>query len=511
MTDSPYDVIVVGGGTSGSVVAARLSEDPGRRVLLLEAGAVFTSVAEFPPQLLGRDESAWVGQDHNWRYSVRLTRDRPEPVPVTRGRVIGGSSSVNGGIHVRAVPEDFSGWGDGCWDWPDVLHAYRTSERDLDFGADPVHGDRGPVTVRRAGRPDYTSLYAAFDAACRSLGYPECADLNHPQAAGVGPLPRNFEHGVRANAAFAYVLPALGRANLDVRGESVVDRVLIEHGIVGGVQCVENGQLVRWRAPEVVLCAGALMTPAVLLRSGIGPPADLAALGLPAAVPLPGVGAALRDHPTVHVQVRPRSESVIPAEGAPGRLQAALTFTAPGSPDRNDLQIMPSYRGDRLALTVMLNRSFSAGTVRLSSADPRDGPRIELNYLARADDRARLRAGVEEAVRIMTAPALAAISERGGRELRGLRPGEPGWLDGQVSTAAHSAGSCPIGDPDLGGVVDACGRVHGVDGLSVADVSIVPVPLRNNTNATAFMIGERFAELYDLAPVSSRPDRPLTT
>jgi len=509
MTGSSYDVIVVGSGTSGSVVAARLSEDPGRRVLLLEAGQSFASVGEFPPQLLGQDESAWVGSDYNWSHEVSLTRERPAPVPVTRGRVIGGSSSVNGGIHVRSVPEDFSGWGDGWWDWPDVLRCYCASERDLDFGADPVHGDRGPVTVRRARRAEYSPLYASFNAACRSLGYAECADLNHPEAAGVGPLPRNFERGVRANAAFAYVFPALARPNLDVCGDNVVDRVLIDHGVVSGVESIEGGQISRWHAPEVVLCAGALMTPAVLLRSGIGPGADLAELGRRTLVDLPGVGATLHDHPTVHVQVRPRSEAIIPAAGAPGRLQAALTFTAPGSPHRNDLQIMPSYRGDRLALTVMLSLSFSTGTVRLSSVDPHEGPRIELNYLSHHDDLARLRAGVDEAIRIMTAPPLTEIAEEGGPALRtDLSQGDPDWIRNNVSTAAHSTGTCPIGNPDDRGVVDARGRVHGVDGLYISDVSIVPVPLRNNTNATAFMIGERFAELHDAASVPGRSAGP---
>jgi choline dehydrogenase len=157
----------------------------------------------------------------------------------------------------------------------------------------------------------------------------------------------------------------------------------------------------------------------------------------------------------------------------------------------------------------MLNRSFSTGTVRLSSVDPRDSPRIELNYLARRDDLTRLRAGVEEAVRIMTAPPLAEIAEDGSPDLRAaLTQGEPDWIRSNVSTAAHSTGTCPIGDPGDGGVVDARGRVHGVDGLYISDVSIVPVPLRNNTNATAFMIGERFAELHDAAPVPGGPVRP---
>jgi choline dehydrogenase len=152
----------------------------------------------------------------------------------------------------------------------------------------------------------------------------------------------------------------------------------------------------------------------------------------------------------------------------------------------------------------MLNRSFSTGTVRLSSTDPRDGPLIQLNYLSHHDDLARLRAGVEEAIRIMTAPPLAEISADGGsRDLQAAS--EPDWIRNNVSTAAHSAGTCPIGDPDDGGVVDARGRVHGTDGLYIADVSIVPVALRNNTNATALMIGERFAELHNAAPMIRSP------
>jgi choline dehydrogenase len=170
---------------------------------------------------------------------------------------------------------------------------------------------------------------------------------------------------------------------------------------------------------------------------------------------------------------------------------------------------MPSYRGDRLALTVMLNRSFSTGSVRLSSTDPREGPRIQLNYLSHRGDLARLRAGVEEAARIMRAPPLAEIAADGGGPDLPAALGEAeldAWIRGSVSTAAHSSGTCPIGDPDDSGVVDARGRVHGVHGLSISDVSIVPVPLRNNTNATCLMIGERFAELHDAA-LPARPAR----
>ena len=498
MTDQEFDVIVVGGGTSGAVVAARLSQDPARRVLLLEAGQTFGSVEAFPPELLGTDENAWVGPEHNWWYTVSLTCERPDPVPVPRGRVIGGSGATNGGIHLRAMPEDFSGWGDGLWEWPDALRCYRRSEHDLDFGPDPAHGDQGPVAVGRAHPDDYTRLYSAFDSACLSVGHPACKDQNAPDAAGVGPMPRNYSRGIRVNAAFAYLFPALHRPNLRVRGDSVVHRVLVEAGRAVGVETIEAGRLVRRNAAAVALCAGALATPCVLLRSGIGSADDLRQLGVDVRADLPGGGAQLRDHATVHVQDRARSGDIFPPPGAPGRNQAVLQLTAPGSTDRNDLQIMPSYRADWLALTVMLNQTVSVGSLRLTSAEPTQNPVIALDYLSRAEDVARLRAGVREAVRIMTTRAFTEISAGG------VADGPPGlgdheldeWIRGHVSTAAHSHGTCPIGPPADGGVVDARGRVHGVDGLSIADVSIVPVPLRNNPNATSLMLGERIAELW---------------
>jgi choline dehydrogenase len=493
------------------VVAARLSEDPSRQVLLLEAGRTFSSAAEFPAELLGRDESAWVGADYNWKLAVSLTRERPQPVQVTRGRVIGGSSTVNGGIHLRALPEDFTGWGDGLWDWPDVLRCYRACETDVDFGTDPAHGDHGPVPVRRARRSEYSRLYAAFDDAARRAGHPDCPDLNHPDRCGIGPLPRNFTDGRRANAAVAYLMPVLGRPNLEVRATAVVDRVLVEDGRVVGVAVPEAGSIVRYQAPSVVLCAGALMTPAVLLRSGIGPAGEVARFDRPVLADLPGVGAVLRDHPTVHVQAPPRSAEVFPAAGAPGRMQAALCFTAPGSADRNDLQIMPTYRGGMLALTVMLNHSLSTGSVRLATTDPCGSPLISLNYLSHPADLARLRAGVEEARRLMCSPSLAGLTARDDAvQLPVTRDtaGADSWIRDNVSTAAHSHGTCPMGGPDDGGVVDARGRVHGVDGLAIADLSILPVPLRNNTHATSLMLGERFAELYAATvPVPAGPFR----
>lgn len=496
--DGPrYDDIVVGAGTSGSVVAARLSERTDRSVLLLEAGPTFPNLDGLPAHLLGRDENPWIGAEHNWILPARLTRWDTQSRAITRGRVLGGSGAVNGGIHVRATPSDFDGWGDGRWGWADVLDCYRRSEEDVDFGDRPYHGSHGPVPVRRAVRQDYSALYTVFESACDDAGHERCADLNSPGAQGQGPLPKNFRNGLRESAAMSYLLPILHRDNLTVVADAPVSRVVFDGTRACAVDVGTGADARRYRADRIVLCAGALLTPTILLRSGLGPLPVLDHLGIEAVRELAGVGEGLHDHPTVHIELEPRAAGAVPTAGRPGRMQTALLLTTGLHDTPTDIQIMPTYRAGRLALTVMLNRSLSTGAVRLPSADPEALPVVEFDYLSRPEDRDAMRAGVREALRLARSSALQEIGRADAALPASTASDEEldSWILRSLSSAAHSSGTCAMGERGTGAVVDACGAVHGVDDLSVADISIIPVPLRNNTNATALMTAERVAAL----------------
>lgn len=549
--------VVVGAGAAGAALAARLSEDPDHRVVLLEAGTVPRSRAEFPPELLDAStvQGAMPGHPANWSYLGHLTPDLP--YTIARGRIIGGSSTINGGYFVRARPEDFARWADAAgpdWTYERVLPVLRDLERDLDLGAGAAHGDAGPMPVRRA--PQSNLAARAFTAAAFELGFPAEPDKNAPGTPGVGPVPQNVVDGVRINTGLAYLEPVRDRPNLEVIGGCRVLRVVFDGSRALGVEVAEgagggpsaqsgasaeSGASARVvAADEVVLCAGGIGTPHLLLVSGIGPAEQLRAHGVAVVRDAPGVGRAFSDHPDLSVGWRARREVMDPR--TPETFTTALNFSSPGGDPAGDLEIMVAVKtmnhllmgsrgvvtggarsalrhplatvralrgtslsrlreqavhGRDLVLLVGLQGEEARGSITLESADPTAYPRIDYRYLSTAHDRERLRLGIRTAVALLRSRAFAHLFER----LTELDDATldhddalDAWMRTHLGTAIHLCGSAPMGPAaDPFAVTDGFGRVHGVAGLRVADTSILPDAPSRGPAATAVLIGELVA------------------
>ncbi|MBI2699176.1 MAG: mycofactocin system GMC family oxidoreductase MftG [Mycobacterium sp.] len=466
------DVLIVGAGSAGSVVAERVSADQGRTVTVLEAGPGLADA-----QLLARTRNGLqlpigAGSPLAERYLATLTDHPPRQVPLVRGTTVGGSGAVNGGYFCRGLPGDFERMAIPGWAWADVLAHFRAIETDLDF-ATPAHGGTGPIPVRRTR--DLTGVSEAFVAASTRAGFGWITDLNDvgPELpAGIGAVPLNIVDGVRTGSGAAFLLPALRRPNLRLLARTRAVRLRLRGATAVGVQAVGPDGPVELTASRVILCSGAIRSAHLLMLSGIGEPAMLRSAGVEVVAALP-VGLRCSDHP----------EWVMPASWKVAADRPVLEVVLSTS---DGIEIRP-YTGGFVAMTgdgtaghsdwphlgVALMRPRSRGRMTLVSADPDTALRIDHHYDGESADVAALRAGSELA-----------------REFCGTTTGPAVW-----STSQHLCGSAPMGvDGDPNAVVDARCRVLGVENLWVIDGSILPVVPSRGPHATIVMAGHRAAE-----------------
>jgi choline dehydrogenase len=522
-----YDYVIVGAGSAGCVLANRLSEDPRRRVLLLEAGGSDDSLRVQTPGMVGL---LWRTR-FDWEfYTAPQARARGREMHWPRGKGLGGSSSINYMIYMRGHRDNYDAWrdlGNAGWGYADVLPYFKRSEDNV-RGAGPFHGAGGPLSVTDVDANGMSDLLVA--AACDALGVQPNADFNGAEQEGAGRFQATIRDGKRCSASVAFLRPARSRPNLVVETGALVTNVVVEKGRAAGVRYRRGRKEIRVACShEVILSAGAIGSPHLLLLSGIGPANDLRALGVKVALDLPGVGKNLLDHVVVGVGMEDKAKvtrNVNPFNFLGWLAQHRFTRRGPmasnaaesgafvrTSPQlaRPDLQFhflpvasdQESYdkqsflpKGHAFLMLPTLLYPESRGEIRLASTDPARPPVIDPRYFSAESDLRVLTEGVRMAQRIARSKVLASCRGRAFSPL--VDADDDATLHDEIrkrcNTLFHPAGTCKMGR-DADAVVDASLRVRGIEGLRVADASIMPTIVGGNTNAPCIMIGEKAADI----------------
>jgi len=503
MASDPDVTFVVGAGSSGAVIASRTTECPERRVVLLEAGPDYPDPSELPPDL--RDGTRNALRSHDWGYRYAPTGG-PLLLPQPRGRFVGGSSAVNTCIALRGQPSDYDEWvslGLSEWSWEHCLPAFKRLENDLDV-RNGWHGQDGPLPIRRHKPEELTPWQSAFLGGCEELGFERCDDTNDPTTRGYGFHAMNMLHGERVSAAQAYLPRSVRqRENLAIRANALVRRVVIRNRRVEALEVESGGRTEVLPARRVVLCAGAVATPGILLRSGVGPRREVERIGVTPVSDVPAIGQRMFDHFGALIVLAPRRNTC--SVHAP-LIQTCLRYTSTGSETTNDVMVQPGsflQLPDGVApfvtLMACVGKPRGHSTLTFPSPDPHVRPTMVGHAFQHKADR-------ERAVEALQTAWLGASS----RAMRGLAkfawPSESvlsdrsalgEWVARSGGGAYHLCGTVPMGREGASdAAVDGRGRVRGVSGLWVADASVFPTIPSANTNLPTLMLGERFGEWF---------------
>jgi choline dehydrogenase len=483
-----FDVVIVGGGAAGCVVAARLSESSARSVLLVEAGPDLR--ASLPESL--RD--GWeIPREPDWGYAAQPDA-RGVVEDLTRGRLLGGTSWMTR-FAVRGASADYDEWaalGNPGWAFEDVLPYFTRLEADADFGDQPWHGDRGPLPVTRYLDLDLTEVAGAGLEALKAAGFATVEDHNRPGVVGAGRMPMSSRQGIRVTTADAYLPLNDTPPNLTIRPDGLVADVVFDHERASGVRLADGAVI---EAGWVVLCAGTYGTPTILMRSGVGPAEHLRSIGIPVLTDLPGVGANLADHAGVDVDCGYRGR----ARTAPIlHLVATFHSAAADSDKAPDMMLWlsdPRGAPPIFEIDVVLLRPRARGRVGLHSADPAEPPRIDLPDRRDQSDVERLMEGYRRALDLAHRPEIRRLCARPPTPATPAADELPSLIRMEAYHFPHVVGTCSMGPrPDDGAVVDTSGRVHGTEHLSVVDASIVPNAHSGFTHIPTVMIAERLSE-----------------